>query len=252
MKMMNVKNTNIVATRADNAPHQSSGTAKGRLAGRMVGLGLAAVLSGALAGAPAEASFLYNFNLDTSTLTAGNTYKLDFQLNDGDLNNNNHVFLNNFNFGTGGSLNSPLLQGGASGDLSSGVMLTDSNFLNEFTQDFTAGDTLGFDFLSSNAFDNSDPFAQFDEFSFALLDGNGDQIPTTSPSGSLITANFNGDSAPLVQPYGSDTSGGAPALNPIVTAAPQTQPVPEPSTYAMMGLGAMAMLVMARRQKLLA
>ena len=70
------------------------------------------------------------------------------------------------------------MTGGASGDLGTSVTLTDSDFLNEFTQDFTPGSLLEYDV---NLTTNVDTGFTPDAFSFALFQ-NGVEIPTTDPA----------------------------------------------------------------------
>src|SRR5690349_14032044 len=106
-------------------------------------------------------------------------FSLDFQLNDGSAagDGNNTAVLSGFFFGSGASLGSASVAGGASGDLGSSVTLTDSGFLNEFTQGFTPGATLQFLLnLSTNVDAGDTP----DQFSFAILDSSGAQLPTLS------------------------------------------------------------------------
>ncbi|MEJ7708650.1 MAG: hypothetical protein WKF84_02055 [Pyrinomonadaceae bacterium] len=72
---------------------------------------------------------------DTSSLVGGGVFSLDFQLADGagDIlgDANNTVTLSGFNFGVGGDVvGAPTLDGGASGNISTTVSLTDSAFFN--------------------------------------------------------------------------------------------------------------------------
>ena len=85
---------------------------------------------------------------DTSPLMGSpppGPFYIDFQLNDGrgigDA--NNMVAIGNFQFDGGNPMGNPLPPiGGAMGDLSSSVTITDSSFLNEFTQQFNPGSDL--------------------------------------------------------------------------------------------------------------
>jgi hypothetical protein len=110
--------------------------------------------------------------------TAG-PFSLEFQLNDGSGTNdgNNTASLSNFLFNGGAAVGSPTLNGGASGNLTSGVTLTDNSFFNQFIQGFTAGSTLSFRLsLSTNVGSGGTP----DQFSFAILDKTGTEIPHPS------------------------------------------------------------------------
>jgi hypothetical protein len=171
---------------------------------------------------------MYFFTLDTSALKTAATgpYALDFQLTDGSGTGdaNNTVTLSHFLFGAGGGVSgSPTLTGGASGSLSSGFSLTDSDFLNEALQGFTPGDQLSFHLSWSP---HADASGTPDEFSIGLLDKSGSEIPTTGPGDALLVVDLN-PTGPLIQTYGADASRTTLGLvAPTVTAAP------EPSSLA--------------------
>ena len=105
------------------------------------------LLAGIAAGtaAPAAASSItFHVQVSTAPLVGSPLapFYLDFALNDGSgtLAGVNSVSIFNFNFGGGSPLGAPTLFGGASGNLSSSVSLTDNaNFSNEFFQAFTPG-----------------------------------------------------------------------------------------------------------------
>jgi hypothetical protein len=122
------------------------------------------------AAALAVAAQATTVTLDTSSLIAGGTYYVDFQLNDGSAtgNGNNSAAITGFDFGGGSATGDIGLFGGVTGDLSSGVSLTDTDPFNEFYQSFTAGSFLRFDLWLSDNFDGPVP----DIFGFALLDEN--------------------------------------------------------------------------------
>ena len=184
----------------------------------------------------ARADTAFTVSLDTSqlsTLYPGiTTFALDFQLNDGSgtSDGNNTATLSNFSLGGGSPSGIPDLFGGASGDLSTTVSLTDNSFLNEFTQGFTPGTLLSFDVnLTTNV--DAGPFP--DWFSFAL----------TEPGFSFfdVYAQVNIDSAnPPVQAI---THNG---LTPVVQNA---QAVPEPVTLSLLLLGFAGMALTRRLQR---
>src|SRR5947209_6545178 len=86
---------------------------------------------------------------------------------------NNH--LGNISFSGGAALGTAVLTGGVTGSLFSGVSMLDSSFLNEFTQQFVPGMSLSFRVTSTT---NVDTGGVPDEFSFAILDDTGVEIPT--------------------------------------------------------------------------
>src|SRR4030088_2636836 len=88
-----------------------------------------------------QAGLIYNVSMNTSPLIgeAAGPFSLGFQFNDGSGagDANNTAILTNFLFGVGGSASGlPTVFGGATGDLSSGITLIDSSFLNAFAQSF--------------------------------------------------------------------------------------------------------------------
>ena len=118
-----------------------------RLALGLASLGCASPLT--------ASTITYHFDVDTAALV-GNPdapFGLDFQMSDGDgVPNNSSAILNNFNFYGGNGVGTPSLFGGASGSLSTSVILSDSDFINDFFQEFTPGGKLSFDLsLTSSA-----------------------------------------------------------------------------------------------------
>src|SRR5262252_5787425 len=71
----------------------------------------------------------------------------------------------------------PVLQGGATGNLASTVTITDKLYINSFIQPFTPGSTLSFTVLRTGLVD---PGKTPDQFSFAILDKTGAELPTRS------------------------------------------------------------------------
>ncbi|MBZ5489495.1 MAG: NF038129 family PEP-CTERM protein [Acidobacteriia bacterium] len=126
-----------------------------------------------------HADTLVTVTMDTSQLVghpAGPFY-LAFQLTDGSGagNSSTMAVLSNFQFGGGASSGSPTLMGGASGDINSSVTLSDSSFLNFFSQQFTPGSTLTFTLsLTGSVEAGSTP----DHFAFSILDQAFKAMPT--------------------------------------------------------------------------
>ncbi|MCX6632696.1 MAG: NF038129 family PEP-CTERM protein [Candidatus Solibacter sp.] len=191
-----------------------------------------------LAAAPAWAGVVYNVTLNTGALPAG-SYSLLFQLTDGSGTNdgNNIVTLSNFAYGGGGAVAGPQLWGGASGDLTSGVTLTDNDFFNAIVQGFTRGSQLSYTLdLTTNVDSGGPP----DLFAMSVLDANGNEIPTADSSGAntLLTITF--DSPLGIQTFPTDPNRatstgafitmGAPVLTPVTESS-----VPEPSSWLLLG-----------------
>src|SRR5437763_12687091 len=132
-------------------------------------------------------------------------FYIDFQLNDGSGDQHNHVQIENF---MGGTLVGPpkFTFGGATGSLgtSSSVSIIDSQFLNEFTQQFEPGSMLSFMVtLSTKPGEIPTP----DVFAFSILDGAltpvGDGL-----GGSLLWVNIDSvDSAVNIRGAGDILSG---------------------------------------------
>jgi hypothetical protein len=198
---------------------------------------------------------IFNFHVTTDTTglighPAGPFY-LDFELTDGSgaLDSNNTAVLSHFQFGGGAPDGSPDLTGGAGGDLSSTVTLTDSSFFNALVQPFTPGTTLDFDAALST---NLDTGPTPDEFAFKILDCMGTEIPTTGLGNSLLLVKINSH-WPDLQTFASDplqgpACGGDPFDPQIVTTAAA---VPEPGAMAMFmsaGVCGSALLLLRRKK----
>jgi hypothetical protein len=165
-------------------------------------------------------SISLNISVDLSGLAASPDSEIVFVLTNGTGLGNNTATLTNFQFGGGaaGGVDSSLTSGGVSGDFTAGATLNDSAFFtNIFAAFFSAGNSLSFNLnLTTNV--TSPP----DQFSFLILDPNGNPIPTSDPSGfdNLMILNIDSTS-PAAQSY-SDL---------VTTAAP----VPEPSGMLLLG-----------------
>jgi hypothetical protein len=192
------------------------------------------VLTGACALLSAPAGHATTFNYTVMVNTAGligspsAPFSLDFQLTDGSGtgDGNNTATVSGFAFGGGGPSGGAFTTGGVGGDLGSAVTLTDSapfQFPYEFYQGFTPGATLSFNVSITG---NADAGLTPDGFSFAILDNNLFNIPTTGIGDSLVQINLG--AAPQVN-LGQGT--GPEGVSVSVVAAP------EPSTTALAGLG---------------
>jgi hypothetical protein len=154
-----------------------------------------------------RAALIYNVSLSTSRLIseAAGPFSLGFQFNDGSGpgDSNNTVILSNFQFGVGGSASgSPTVFGGASGNLTNGITLIDSSFLNALAQPFNPGSSLGFRLQTTT---NVDAGGTPDEFSFSILDSSGAQIPTNGFVDAFLILDID-SSNPTPQSFSSDPS----------------------------------------------
>jgi hypothetical protein len=121
-----------------------------------------------------------------------------------------------------------------------------SSFFNEDLADITLGSYLYFQFQART---NVGPLGAFpDEFSFFILDDQGNPLVTTSdPTGSdaIATIDLTGDPQPLATSYSSDvtlTQGTAPPPgNPSVV-------VPEPASWSLLA-GCLGLLALMTRQR---
>ena len=193
-------------------------------------------------------SITYNIALNTAPLIghAAGPFSIEFQLNDGSGmgDASNTALLSNFIFGGGAAAGVPTLTGGASGNAGNSVTLSDSSFFNQFIQQFTPGSQLGFRLALST---NLDTGGVPDQFTFAILDHTGVELPT-SASFFDVFVQLDIDSVnPLVQTFGTDTNrspaaGGGP-IDIVAPAATQVGAgMPEPGTGALLAITLSAML----------
>jgi hypothetical protein len=186
------------------------------------------------------APILYDVTIDTTALIGapGGPFSLNFQLIDGGGEVTNNATLGDFQFAGGGAVGSPTLAGGALGDLSSAVTLTDEggSFFNSFTQDFDPGTLLRFTILLTMEIE---PGGIPDQFSMGILRG-GIGIPTEFFDAFMIIDINSSD--PAIQSFGSDPISG------LAIGAPSVTPVPEPASLTLVGTG-LLLAFRRRRQK---
>lgn len=215
-------------------------------------LGLMAAFCCALSLPMCRADMIVGVQLDTSPLIghAAGPFSINFQLNDGSGTGdaNNTAQLSEFDFGGGGASGVPVLMGGAAGDLAAGITITDSAFFNAFTGQFTPGNQLRFLLRLTTAVEQPQP----DQFSFAILDSLGFEIPTQG-FGPLLVIDINAP-APVVQTFTTDPA--TPPLaggDPIQMGPPEVQspvPIPEPGTVVLLATGLLVLLRWRRPAKL--
>jgi len=170
-------------------------------------------------------SLLYNAQIDTSGLTAGDTYSMDFQFIGSDANT---VDLNNFSYG------------GGSGPTGLFELDTITNFFNEVTPQFVAGITLSFQIGSTNIGPPAGGFP--DELSFFILDSSLNPLPTTDTANAFFYLDVTG-AVPNIQ-----TFSGSGVLAPIIT--PASTGVPEPGTISLLAAGLSLILLGLRSRKI--
>lgn len=156
-------------------------------------------------GGYAQGESFVNVALNTSGLIGhpAGPFSLNFQLNDGSgtRDGNNRVIITNFYFGADGkAVGSPRITGGVGGSLTANVSILDTEILNSFIQEFMPGQSLSFTvLLTGNLDDGETP----DQFSFAILDRTGAEIPTTSHTQAFLLVDISSPS-PAIQIFAAD------------------------------------------------
>jgi len=159
-------------------------------------------------GNTAIAGAVYDITIDTSSLAghAAQPFSLAFQLTDGSGvgNLSSNVRVTNLDLGNGSSVGTSMALGGTTGDLSVGLNLSDSTFLNAFIQRFTPGNFVKF---RLNLVFTPEASETPDHFSFSILDNSGVSIPTRAgtPVDVLGSLDFVQD-LPVLQVFAGDTS----------------------------------------------
>lgn len=206
-----------------------------------------AALAALLAAAACHAA-VFTISVDTVELIGhpAAPFYIEFQLNDGSGagNGNNTALIGPFDFDGGAAVGAPILVGGASGDLSSHVVIGDSDFLNEFIQEFTPGTRLTFGVELSEFVE---PGPQPDQFSFAILDCNLIEIPTRGPADALVIADIADPIVP--RGFASDTSRAPTCGGPPIDLRVLAPPIAAPAPLALLGAALAACLALAHSRR---
>jgi hypothetical protein len=193
----------------------------------------------------ASADLLGTLSIDTSGLIGdpNGPFSLDFQFV-ANTPNLNQVTLSNFQFG-GGSLS--VSPSSSTGDITLqapfAVVLGSGAFLNDVQFGITPGASLSFDIDATEVDDPAGP----DTFTFAILDSNGVEIPTTNSFFDVfaeIDLPSGGAPSDIVL-AGTDSTRTSSSI-----AAPDfSATVPEPSGWALLGTIAAAMAGLRKLQR---
>ncbi len=196
----------------------------------------------------AIADEIYSVTLDTAPLVghpAGPFY-VEFAFVDGSGygDGNNTVTASTFGFGGGSALGNPIVFGGASGSLETGVTITHTSFLSLFYEQFAPGLQLSFTLdLTSN--DDVDGIP--DGFTFFVLDNSGVSLPTLAPSGDYFLTAALGSTGTVFNVYGSDPSRAPSIGGPVSIDAPTITSVPEPRTLYLLA-GVLILMISLKHQ----
>ena len=164
-------------------------------------------------------------DLGQSPANANSPFYLDFQFNDGGVLSNNSASITNLNFAGGNATGSPVLLGGATGNLGSNVLFNNNSSFQELYQSFSPGATIGFDVFLTQNVDGITP----DSFFVSILDKDLFNIPTSGLGNSLLQIDINSSGLPTVN-LGAGTG-----LYAGMTASAVA--VPEPGSIGMLGMG---------------
>jgi len=180
----------------------------------------------------------YLVTVNTASVS-GTSGFLEFQFAPGDA-SSQAAFVEIGNFAaSGGSLSgAPVLNGGASGDLSSVLLIDNSTAFNDYFQGFNYGS--GYQFiltLGGPAITNPNGTSTSGStFALAMYDSATNPILTTDPSGFafLVQVNLDGTNTP-------QNISGDPSLITVTS-------IPEPGSLTLLGTAAAGLLGLARRR----
>jgi len=180
---------------------------------------------------------IYNVTLDTSPLVGhpAGPFEVLLAFTDGSGigDANNTVTLSGLDFGGGSALGSPIVFGGASGSLETGISITDTSVISFFEEGFNPGLQLSF---SLGLTLNDDAGGTPDRLTFFVLDSLGVPLPTLAPAGDYFFGVDLGSSGPVFDAWATDPTRSPSVGGPVTIPAPiVTTAVPEPSTIWLLG-----------------
>jgi len=177
-------------------------------------------------------SYAGSFHVEISTGDLGQSpantnspFYLDFQFNDGGVLSNNAASITNLSIAGGNATGSPVLLGGAVGNLGSNMIFNNSSSFQELYQSFSPGATISFNVFLTQNLDGITP----DSFFVSILDKDLFNIPTSGLGNSLLQIDINSSGLPTVN-LGAGTG-----LYAGMTASAVA--VPEPGSIGMFGIG---------------
>jgi len=193
----------------------------------------------------AMADTVVSVSVDTSSIASTPGAEIFFILTDGNGTGdaNNTATLSSFALGLGstGAVDALNSTGGITGNLSTGLSLVDTAFLNVFGQLFTPGTSLSFNLdLTSNVDNGGTP----DQFSMIILDSQGNPLPNADPNGfgDLLVVNI--DSAnPVITNYAANLV----SVGSTTTPPPPPVATPEPSSILLLGVAILTFVALRGR-----
>lgn len=175
----------------------------------------------------------YDFTLNTASLNGhpAGPFLLVLSLTDGSGSDdgNTTVQVTALDFGGGKLLGSPGLFGGSSGSLDTQVTLSDSAFLNLYSQSFSAGTVLRLQLLITTS-PEGDPTP--DGITLHIIDASGIPLATLSPSGDFFLGLDIASDHDRIDVFGTDTSRSPSVGGPVSVAAPTIQFAAKPVKIA--------------------